>query len=287
MFRKSLTLLALTLTLASDTTARASDNGVPPPCVFTRLVPQEYTVERIAYRFEFRTETFDTFRIEYCQENRERTVTDRVKVPFTRWILRKVPKEVTETQEQTVMRTVFKCVPETITKRRVVAQGHWETKTLACTETVTVGHACYPCTIVSQNTHFKVVKYWRVCPQYEDYQVTIERKVACRVPETIQVPVCRTVWCEEKCAVQDFRIEARPRVETYCVTVPRQVPCKATRTVRVAVPYTETVTCVRYVPQTICRTVVVVNHCVTAPCEPAAHFRRNVAVGYRDCVAHR
>jgi hypothetical protein len=218
----------------------------------TKYVPQTYTVARTAYKFECRTEEFDTFRTECVPEVRERVCTVVKRVPVVTTEVRRVCKNVTVYEQRTVMRTRWETVQETCMKKELVRHGHWECREVCASHGLFGGHGhghgdcCDPC--CPPPTRMK--KVWVHCPEYCERPVTVCRKVCVQVPEVCTVPVCRQVWVEVPVQVCTYQCVTEQRVEKYCVNVARQVPCKATRTVRVCVPYETTVTCCRMVPVT-------------------------------------
>jgi len=233
-------------------------------------VPETYTVKRTAYKFECRTEVYDTCRTECVPEVRERVCSYVKKVPVVKTETRKVCKNVTCYEERTVMKTCYQTVQETCMKKELVRTGHYE-----CQEVPARQHpfhrnkagCCDPCDPCAQCcTPTRTKKVWVHCPEYCERPVTVCKKVCVQVPTVCKVPVCRQVWEDVCVQVCTYQCVTEQRCEKYTVMVARQVPCKATRTVRVCVPYEETVTCCRMVPR--CREVQVpVNDCCTpVPC---------------------
>jgi hypothetical protein len=220
-------------------------------------VPETYTVKRLAYRVECRQETFEAFRCVTVPECRERQVTVVKRVPVTTWEVRQAPRQVTEYDTRTIMKPVCRTVEECIQQKRLVSLGCWDTKQVCVP-------SCDPCC----PPRTVCVKYWRYCPQYECVPVKVCRQVTVDEPCTIQVPVCRTILCEEKVPVCTYQEVPEIVCEKYTVNVVRRVPYQATRCVRVWVPYEECVTLTRMVQRVVCREVCV-NPCV-APSVPAA-----------------
>lgn len=260
------------------------DNPGPAPCgptapatrtiQVTECVPEYYTVKRTAYRTECRTETYDTVRTECVPEWREKVCTVVRKVPVITEQCRKVCRTVTCYEDRTVMKTCYKYVQVTCMKKELVRRGHWECRT-ECVPArrhglfggngggLFGGHhksACNdpcadPCAQPCPEYTVRTRKVWVNCPEYRECPVTVCKKVCVQVPQVCRVPVCKTVWSEEKVKVCTYKCVEDRQVQKYCVMVPRQVPCKATRTVRVCVPYEVEQKCCRMVARTVCRQV--------------------------------
>jgi hypothetical protein len=243
----------------------------------TEWVKETYQVKRTSYKVECRTETFDTFRCESVPEVRERTVCVVKKVPVETFQVRKVAHKVTTYEEKIVNKTEYKYVQETVFKKQLVRLGHWETREVqplfgnffgghghahGC------GDACGSCTTTCAAPCPKTRKVWVHCPEYRECPVTVCKKVCVTVPVSCKVPVCSTVWHEERVKVCTYQCVNETRVEKCTVYVNRQVPCKATRTVRVCVPCEEMVTCCKMVPRTVTRQVAETTSC-SAPCSDA------------------
>src|SRR4051812_32826178 len=92
----------------------------------TECVPETYTTKRTCYRYECRTEEYDTCRTECVPECRERVVCCVKRVPVVTTECRKVCRTVTSCEERTVMRTCYKYVNETVCEKKCVSRGHWE-----------------------------------------------------------------------------------------------------------------------------------------------------------------
>jgi hypothetical protein len=256
-------------------------HGAPAPCApapapapaapafrtitVTECVPETYTIKRTAYKFECRTEEYDTCRTECVPEVRERTCTYVKKVPVVKTEVRKVCKNVTTYEERTVMKSCYQTVQETCMKKELVRLGHWECREVpARTHPFHKKDCCDPCDpCCAPPTRTK--KVWVHCPEYCEKPVTVCKKVCVQVPTVCKVPVCRQVWENVCVQVCTYQCVTETRCEKYTCMVARQVPCKATRTVRVCVPYEETVTCCRMVPRTREVQVPVTNEC----CPPA------------------
>jgi hypothetical protein len=216
------------------------------------------------------------------------------KIPIVKEEIRKVCKKVTVCEDRVVTRNCYKTVQETCMKKQLVRLGHWECKEVpALFGGFGGGHGCNSCNSCNSCDtccRTRTVKHWVHCPEYRECPVTVCKKIC--VPEcvTVKVPVCKTVWCEEKVKCCTYQCVQEKRVEKCTVYVTKTVPCKATRTVRVCVPYEECVTCCRLVPRTVTRQVAdccntcsnscsntcsnTCNSCTTSCCPKTGFFAR-------------
>jgi hypothetical protein len=222
--------------------------------------------KRTVYRYECRTEQYDTFRCERVPVCRERTVTCVKRVPVWTEQCRKVCVKETVWETRMVNKTCYKTVQETCMKKQLVRLGHWE-----CREVQPLfghgggggglfsgrghghhGNGCNDpcannngCNDVCRPTRTKQV--WVHCPEYRECPVTVCKKVCYTECVPCKVAVCKNVWREEKVKVCTYQCVTEQRVVKCTEWETRRVPCKATRTVRVCVPCEEMVNVCRMV----------------------------------------
>jgi hypothetical protein len=173
-------------------------------------------------------------------------------------------KMVPTTETRTVMRKVTTQVPVTTIHRKMVDQGHWETRCVPVREGLCArmarrmrGDCCDPC----ECPKMREKKVWVSCKVCVEVPCTrMVCKTTC-VPETITVCVNKCVPCTETRKVCTHRCVTEHVQETCTVMVRKCVPYTATRCVAKCVPCTENVTCTRMVCKPVTRTV---TECATA-----------------------
>ena len=255
--------------LATPTAAVAAD-GCCSPCPTTtrkvtcvEYVPEQYTTTRTCYRTECRQEAYTSYRCEMAQE--QRTCTKNVMKPVCETV--NVEKTVCEvvpvTEQRTCMRTVWKTVPVTVTKKVMVDRGHYECCQVRARRTI-ADRLC------KQNTdccpRMETKKVWVPCMVCEDRTVTSCQRVCEQVPHTYTVTTCKTIQKTVTVPCTRTRYECVQTQHTYTVCVPKLVPVQCMRTVRVVVPVNETVTCCRMVPKCVEKEVPVATCCAATTC---------------------
>ena len=223
--RQVATLVTAAMLVCAVQPARAG-GCAPPPCCF-----QEITVYRPVCRIQWKEVTVT----EYHRRYETKMVTKEVLVPIT----------VTQTQQRSFVRTVYKPVWETVErkcryvewkpvqekKKVVVDCGHWAVQTV-----------CGPCGKVRCQRVWvpKLVEKEITCVRYVPVEKTkvIQTRVCRLQPQqqtiTYQVPVCRVRYEKRQVQVPVTRCVIEPRVVKKKVPVPvtQWVPCR----IKVPVP---------------------------------------------------
>jgi hypothetical protein len=239
-------------------------------------VRETVPVKRTVYRYECRTETYDSFRCERVPVCKERVVNCVKRVPCWTEQTRKVCCKETVWETRMVNKTSYRTVQETCMKKQLVRLGHWEERPVqplfgggggggglfgglhgggcnsGCNDPCASNNNC-------NNACPRTRKCWVHCPEYRECPVTVCKKVCVNECVPCKVAVCRTTWKEEKVKVCTYQCVTEQRVVKCTEYVTQKVPCKATRTVRVCVPCEETVNCCRWVQRPV----------AAAPCAPA------------------
>lgn len=258
--------------LAAPTAAAAAD-GCCSPCPTTtckvtcvEYVPEQYTTTRTCYRTECRQEAYTAYRCEMTQEQRVCTKNVMKPVCETVMVNKTVCETIPVTEQRTGMRTCWKTVPVTVTKKVMVDRGHYE-----CCEVRARRTLCDR--IKHENTdccpRYETKKVWVPCCVCEDRVVTSCQRVCEQVPYTYCVTTCKVVQKTVTVPCTQTRYECSQVQVPYTVCVPHVVPVQCTRTVRVCVPYTETVTCCRMVPKCVEKEVPAAPCCAASTCSSA------------------